>query len=120
MKTIDLNDGFVSIKADKGFVLRRKDYTDPYSDIGETTVPAEHVSGWEEVSKDEIPPYPEQEYKAEVERLVRTRYTASDEIGILRQRETKPAEFAEYDAYVEACKAQAKKELTAQEEEAEG
>ncbi len=47
-------------------------------------------------------------YEAEVERLIRRRYTVSQELALLRQRESKPEEFAEYDAFAEQCKAEAK------------
>ena len=50
-------------------------------------------------------------YPTLVTRLIRKRYTLSDEMAILRQRDTKPEEFAEYDAYVEECKKRAKEEL---------
>lgn len=50
-------------------------------------------------------------YSELVERLIRKRYTVSAEIAILRQRDEKPAEFAEYNAYAEQCKAAAKKIL---------
>jgi hypothetical protein len=42
---------------------------------------------------------------------IRERYTIDQELAILRQRDTKPQEFAEYNAYVENCKAQAKEEV---------
>lgn len=62
---------------------------------------------YEEV--DEMPmTVDEAAYKAAVERLIRERYSVADELGILRQRDTKPQEFAEYNAFAEACKAQAK------------
>lgn len=62
---------------------------------------------YEEV--DEMPAtFDETAYKAAVERLIRERYTVADELGILRQRDTKPEEFAEYNGFAEACKAQAK------------
>lgn len=37
---------------------------------------------------------------------IRQKYTVNDEIAILRQRDSKPEEFAEYNAFVEECKAQ--------------
>lgn len=46
-----------------------------------------------------------------VDKKIRERYSLSDELAILRQRDTKPAEFAEYNAYCEACKAEARKEI---------
>lgn len=49
-------------------------------------------------------------YEQRVEALIRERYTVSDELAILRQRDTKPAEFEAYDAFCEACKLRAKEE----------
>lgn len=46
-----------------------------------------------------------------VDSKIRARYTASQEFAILRQRDTKPDEFAEYNEYCEQCKAEAKAEL---------
>ena len=43
-------------------------------------------------------------YAERVEYLIRKRYTVSDEIAILRQREEKVEEFAEYNAFAEECK----------------
>lgn len=42
---------------------------------------------------------------------IRAKYSINEELAILRQRDTKPAEFAEYNAYVESCKADVKAEL---------
>lgn len=39
---------------------------------------------------------------------IRERYTIDQEFAILRQRDTKPEEFAEYNSYVEQCKVEAK------------
>lgn len=50
-------------------------------------------------------------YPSLVDRKIRTRYTVSDELAILRQRDSKPEEYAEYNAFCEACKAEAKTEL---------
>ena len=43
-------------------------------------------------------------YGQEVNKRIRKRYTVTDEIAILRQRDEKPDEFAEYNAFVEECK----------------
>lgn len=43
-------------------------------------------------------------YEEEVTSLIRTKYSADEEFAILRQRDRKPLEFAEYDAYCEECK----------------
>ena len=50
-------------------------------------------------------------YESEVVRRIRKRYTVNQELAILRQRDTKPEEFAEYNFYVEQCKAEVKQEL---------
>ena len=42
---------------------------------------------------------------------IREKYTIDQELAILRQRDTKPEEFAEYNTYVEQCKANAKREI---------
>ena len=53
----------------------------------------------------------ESDYIARVDELIRRKYSVSAELAILRQRDTKPVEFAEYNAYAEACKRIAKEEL---------
>ena len=59
----------------------------------------------------EIQPAAE-EYRAKYEKTVdskiREKYTLSQELAILRQQTEKPEEYAEYFAYCEQCKAQAK------------
>ena len=64
----------------------------------------------QEVELEEPTPYTPS-YEARVVELIRMRYTVDDELAILRQRATKPDEFADYNAYCEACKQQAKEEL---------
>ena len=46
-----------------------------------------------------------------VDRYIREKYSLSAELSILRQRDTKPEEFAEYNAYAEQCKVKAKEIL---------
>lgn len=56
-----------------------------------------------------LPTDKRQEHYGElVERLIRKKYTVSAELAILRQRDEKPEEFAEYNAYAEQCKVEAK------------
>lgn len=50
---------------------------------------------------------PELSKPALVEAIVRSRFSVSDELGILRQRNSKKAEFNEYNDFVEAAKATA-------------
>lgn len=47
-------------------------------------------------------------YEEYVNALIREKYTLSQELAILRQRNTKPEEYATYNAYCEECKAIAK------------
>lgn len=51
------------------------------------------------------------DYPQLVERKIRTKYSVSAELAILRQHDTKPEEFTEYNVFCEQCKAQAKTEL---------
>ena len=51
------------------------------------------------------------EYPKLVEKKIRTKYSVSAELAILRQRNSKPEEFAEYNAFCELCKSEAKTEL---------
>lgn len=51
-------------------------------------------------------------YESEIIRRIRKRYTVNQELAVLRQRDTKPEEFAEYNAYVEQCKADIKAEMS--------
>ncbi len=52
-----------------------------------------------------------QTYTGLVERYIRERYSLSAELAILRQRDTKTGEFAQYFAYAEECKQRAKAEV---------
>lgn len=53
-------------------------------------------------------------YKERVIELVRQSYDIDDELAILRQKDTKPEEFEQYNAFVEQCKQIAKDELNNQ------
>lgn len=79
-------------------------------------LPQETLEDFEELSDKEIEAEQasakfNEEYSARVEELVRAKYSVSAELAILRQRDSKPEEFAVYNAYVEQCKVQAKAEL---------
>ena len=69
--------------------------------------------GWEEYTPP-TPPAPQpyvptydELYKQRIVELVRERYDIDDELAILRQRESKPEQFAEYNEFVEQCKVEA-------------
>ena len=46
--------------------------------------------------------------KRELNNMIRQRYSLSEELAILRQRDTKPEEFAAYNEYAEYCKVEVK------------
>ncbi len=48
------------------------------------------------------------DYGEAINQKIRERYTDSQEFSILRQRDEKPEEYAEYYAYCEECKAYVK------------
>ena len=50
-------------------------------------------------------------YENMIIRKIRSKYTVNQELAILRQRDSKPEEFAEYNAFVERCKEEVKEEL---------
>lgn len=54
---------------------------------------------------------PQEKYETRVEELIRERYTAGEELAVLRQRDYKPDEFNAYWEYAEKCKVQAKAEV---------
>lgn len=108
-----LSNGLVSLTAAKGCKLHEAG-TESSRVYGQITVKAQEAENWEDVEEAGIPPYGAAEYKARVVALVRERYDADDETAILRQRDSKPQEFAEYYAYVEGCKARARAELIAE------
>ncbi len=47
-------------------------------------------------------------YQQRVVSRIREKYSVDDELAILRQRDTKPEEFAEYNAFVEQIKTEEK------------
>lgn len=51
---------------------------------------------------------PTMSYDEAVDAEIRKRYSMSQEFAILRQRDEKPAEYAEYFAYCEECKRRVK------------
>lgn len=50
-------------------------------------------------------------YENEIARKIRRKYTVNQELALLRQRDTKPQEFEEYNAFVEKCKAEVREEM---------
>lgn len=50
-------------------------------------------------------------YEERVVQLIREKYSMDDELAILRQRDSKPEEFSEYNNYCEKCKLIAKENI---------
>lgn len=93
--------------------------SDDYTPIRHTTVDPDRVAAYEAVTLEAAEAVKaaraaEAVYKSRVVALIRARYDQDDENAILRQRDTKPGEFAAYNAYVEDCKAEAKATINAQ------
>lgn len=53
----------------------------------------------------------EEDYGNQVNDLIRRRYSLSEELAILRQKDEKPDEYRAYFAFCEECKAKAKAEV---------
>ena len=56
-----------------------------------------------------------EEYGAAVNRKIRERYSLSEELALLRQREKDPKAFAVYDTFAEECKVAARQEVYGEE-----
>lgn len=67
------------------------------------------ADGWSEYVAPTPMPY-KPTYEERVVELIREKYSIDDELAILRQRDSKPSEFAEYNTYCEECKSKAKAE----------
>lgn len=77
-----------------------------------TLLPGDTVGKFEEV--DEIPEETGTDYNEEVNSMIRERYSLSEELAILRQRDSKPDEFEaynEYAEYAEYCKVEVKRRM---------
>lgn len=64
------------------------------------------------LTQEELEAKKQEEYENSIVSLIRKKYTLNQELAILRQRDSKPTEFAEYNAYVEQCKQEVKNNLT--------
>lgn len=61
---------------------------------------------YRDMTEEEIANIPKIPYEERVVSRIRAIYSIDDELAILRQRDTKPDEFAEYNRIVEAIKAE--------------
>lgn len=113
MNMTQLRNGQWQLDAADGHILHRKGSED-YTPLRHARVV--NPDEWEEISEDEANSLTaareaEAAYKSRIISLIRARYDQDDETAILRQRDTKPDEFAEYNAFVEECKSKARAEV---------
>lgn len=83
----------------------------PYSPAKEAWDEYEDIQVYIPFTVEELVANKERDYKVAIVTKIRERYSLDDELAIARQRDTKPEEWAGYNAYCEECKAQAKNEL---------
>lgn len=106
------HDNFREIVATEGYLHRRG--TDAYTPVRRSTMlPTDTIDDFEELA--ELPRYTEADYKAKVQELIARRYSIADEIALLNNvkdgSELHVNEYADYMAYREQCKAEAKEYL---------
>lgn len=112
METREVFGGRVEISTDSAHVLRKKGQP-VQPDLRRLRVTADEVGQWEELTvaeaEEELRAAENDErYRRMVSDGIRARYSLDAELAILRQRDTKPEEFAAYNAFAESCKADAK------------
>lgn len=83
----------------------------PYSPAKEAWDEYEDIRVYIPYSEEELKRMQSERYEKTVEMNIREKYSLSQELAILRQRDSKPEDYAEYNAYCEQCKAQAKSEV---------
>lgn len=83
----------------------------PYSSAKEAWDEYEDIKAYIPYTAEQQKEADTKKYELKVEMKIRERYSISQELAILRQRDSKPEEYAEYNAYCEECKAEAKKEV---------
>lgn len=107
----NITESMVELSCESGYLHREG--SDVY--VTRVAVRAADADKYEWVA--EKPTYTRSEYESEVERLIREQYSVSAELAILRQRDDKAEEFAQYNAYAEECKLRAKEILSNRKEE---
>ena len=75
-------------------------------------LPRKEIVLTEEQIKAELELAKQNEYEDVIVLKIRQKYSINQELAILRQGDTKPEEYAEYNAYVEQCIAEVKEEIS--------
>lgn len=122
-KTYKPNLNLWALDTDADHILH-KTGSDEYSEIRHIHVHEADIPNWKEITLEAAEAIKaaraaEAAYKSRVVALIRARYDQDDENAILRQRDTKPGEFAAYNAYVEDCKTRVKAEMEAERKDSE-
>lgn len=104
---VALPDGNVRVFYEKNKVEETRTRKENEGTKQESTV-SETVSVWECKAVDMPGPLNADSYPALVGAIMADRYSQADELAILRQRDSKPDEFEEYNRYAENVKAFAK------------
>lgn len=83
----------------------------PYIEAQPQREETEQIQVYIPFTVEEQAQYDQARYENLVESKIRAKYTLSQELAILRQRDTKQSEYQEYFNYCEQCKAKAKNEV---------
>lgn len=83
----------------------------PYIEAQPQREEVEQIQVYIPFTAEEQAQYNQQRYENLVDSKIRQRYTLSQELAILRQRDTKQSEYQEYFNYCEQCKTEAKQEV---------
>lgn len=83
----------------------------PYIEAQPEREETEQIQVYIPFTAEEQAQYNQARYENLVESKIRQRYTLSQELAILRQRDSKQDEYQEYFNYCEACKTEAKSQL---------
>lgn len=131
LSEVDLNAG--TLKNDKVFICHHdaipaiegqghreviKEYPNGSKDVQWVwdVEPKPAVAAYDEYEEIQVYiPYTEEDkqrlYKQRIIEKIRRKYDINDEIALTNDKDSKPQEYAEYQAYREECKAEAKTEL---------
>ena len=83
----------------------------PYIEAQAERKEVEEIQVYVPFTAEEQAKYDQEKYESIVENKIRSRYTLSQELAILRQKESKAEEYQAYFDYCEVCKAEAKQLL---------
>lgn len=83
----------------------------PYIEAQPEREETEQIQVYIPFTAEEQAKYDQEKYESIVENKIRSRYTLSQELAILRQKETKEEEYQAYFDYCEVCKTEAKQLL---------